>query len=750
MRSVLIRPEPKAPPVKRRGYPFEGAAPAPVPLTVFKTRRIWIDQPESEPVIRKPNVDFLYGGTPVVVPLIYFLRKSAFVSKDEVYENLARHIPFNPFFYGSPRLVILGEGPAGGQLGIPTIVGGKHRLQIFIAGVEVTNPLAQDYSLVFGAGEAVGAQPLRITSQTIGRGQATFDLYDQHSTLSIELGQTVLIQEQGIRYFAGCIATLTPEIYNQLPGVIYHVTAVDKSGIFDHRVCLAPFYLAGTDAADVIRDLFSNPSSCNPPLSQEGITLNNLPVSLGPLTADITINKWYVTQVINAVMTDVGGVWWIDTTSDLHAQLLPDLGAAPFSISLTSKNYRKAACLVSLESYRNQEYVVSDRVVEPDNAVPGIIGTPTVETWTLPQQLANDLGYLPLSVVTNFPMLKVTKLEVDSGSGFVEQPIYPGTVYPNINFRHVWWYFAQTNNLIPPNVQGTNGFPNPPLTSADPSPGNIVRISYLAPTQSSQVVKDDPLAPLHGTCGSGVYEHVEQVKNITKRSSMLAIAQALLAQSGIVGKTLQFETDKPGLFVGQQLSVDLPPLDLAATFLMVTSVQGTALSGVLQYGSRMRWNIEAVFGADKGNYIAWFERFLARTNNAIPLPRLRAYNWDFNQSTIAPFFDVSTGQYTGSPTYVLDTGQVFKASVQALSPPVDQDITFDILSAAQGSILGGPVTLTIPAGSTDLIQITEFTDDPAPFFLYQDDVLTPVLSVNTTGPDPVNAGFVKLVLQITY
>ncbi len=722
-----------------------------MPLTVFKTRRISVEEPKREIHIRKPNLDWMYASAPVVVPLTVFLRKSAFVYKQTPFKNLARHLRYSPLFYANGQLIILGDGPAGGQLGIPTIVGGKQRLQIFVAGTEITQPLAQSVPqpLVYGLGDAVGAQPLRIQSQTIGRGQAQFDIYDQNGSLSIQLGQTVLIQEQGIRLFAGCIATLTPEIFWRSNGtsfLVWHVTAVDKSGIFDHRVVLAPFYLAGTDAADVIRDLFSNPSSCNPPLSQEGITLNNVPASLGALSTDIVINKWTVTQLMNSIMTDVGGVWWIDTTSDLHATLLADLGAAPFSITMTSKNWRKAANLASLQLYFNKPYAVSDRVVEPDNAAPNIQGTPTVETWTLPQQLANDLGYLPLSIVTNFPMQKITKLEVDSGSGFVEQPFYSGTQQPFYNLRHVWWYFPQTNNLIPPNAQNANIFPNPPATSADPSPGNVVRVSYLAPTQASAVVAGDPLAPAFGTCGSGVYEWVEQVKGITKLSDLQAIVAALLAKNGIVAKTLQFETDKPGLFVGQRLTVDLPKLDLAATTLLITSTDGTATDAVkgLPYGSRFRWQITATNTQDLGNAMAFFERLIQRGNNGIPLPRLRGYGWDYNSGFVA------AGAWAGSPTSVLDTGQVFECAIQALNPPTDQDLVVDILSASQGSILGGPVALTIPAGSTALIKITQFTGDPSPFFLFRDDNLTPVITYNVTGPSPVAAANVKLVLQVSY
>lgn len=684
-----------------------------------------------------------------VIPEVVTVDKWFQPASTPLYKKVLTPTPEVSFFIpigSNNQLIILADGPGGGQLGIPTIVGGKQRLQIFVAGVEITQPLAQSVPqpLVYGLGDAVGAQPLRIQSQTIGRGQATFDIYDQNASLAIELGQTLLIQEQGIRLFAGCIASLTPELFWRSNGtsfLVWHVTGVDKSGIFDHRVVLAPFYLAGTDAADVIRDLFSNPSSCNPPLSQEGITLNNVPDSLGPLSTDIVINKWTVTQLMNSIMTDVGGVWWIDTTSDLHATLLADLGPAPFSITMTSRNFRKAANVASLQLYYNKPYAVSDRVVEPDNSVPGIIGTPTVETWTLPQQLANDLGYLPLSIVTNFPILKITGLKVNG----VSQPFYSGTQQPFISFRHTWWYFPQSNSLIPPNIQGANIFPDPPLTSADPSPGDVVEISYLAPTQSSAVVAGDPLAPTLGTCGSGVYEWVEQVKGITKQSDLKAIVEALLAKNGIVAKTLQYETDKPGLFVGQRQTVDLPPLDLAATSLLITSVDGTATDAVkgLQYGSRFRWQVTATNTQDLGNAMAFFERMLQRTNNGIPLPRLRAYTWWASQLLPA-------GNLSGPPTSVLDTGQVFEAAIQAMNPPTDQTLTVDILSAAQGSILGGPVTLTIPAGSTSLIKITQFTGDPSPFFLFRDDNLTPVITYNVTGPSPVAAANVKLVLQVTF
>lgn len=685
----------------------------------------------------------MYASPPVIVPLTYFLRKSAWRDPDEEWENLARTIRRNnPLFLIPPALIILGPGPGGGQLGIPTLTGGQQRLQIFIAGSEVTNASPSlDYSLISGLSNSVGAQPLHISSQTIGRWSAEFDLFDPTgTTLNIELGQTVLIQENGVRVFVGCIVQLTPEIFEGADFTVYHVHCIDKSGIFDHRIVLAKFFLAGTDAADCIRQMFNDPSTCNPPLSQEGISLNNLPVSLGQLTTDIPINLDTVTTIMDKLLTDVVGIWWIDTTNDLHAQTLSDLGPAPFSISATSRNFRKASMTTTLFDYRTKQYAVSDRNVTPPSTSTGITGTPITETWTLPQQLALDLGYLRYSVITNFQILKITSLKVNG----VSQPFYLGT--DQINFRHVWWYFPQTPYLIPPNIQGQNPFPDPALTSADPVDGDVIEIQYIAPQQQSQVVTADPLAPAFGTCGSGVYEVVEQVKGITSQNDLNAIAQAILERSGGIPKQFKCETDQFGLQVGQKLPVDLPRLDISNLDLLITSLDATAEAKELEFGSRFRWQVMATNTTDLGNWIKWWERLIRRTDNAIPVDRYEEASW-----VLSPGGSLSSGVVTTNPYIVRNTGQVFLGFAAAGTAPIDQSLTLDVVSQQQGSIFSsGPTPLVIPAGSTALVKITQFTGSPAPFWLYRDDILTVTATYGTPGADPTNAANVTMGLRLSY
>lgn len=705
-----------------------------------------VEEPEDIVYKRKPNLAWMYAGAPpVVVPLKVFLRKSP-LHYDEPDRNVSRFVRTNPLFSIPPLLIILGSGPSNRAVGIPTIVGGAQRLQIFIGGVDVTDCSSIDRSLVAGLGFAVGAQALQVNSQTLGRWTAQFDIYDIDGTYNPELAQTLLIQENGQRLLAGCISTLIVEKpYHSVPFRVFHVTANDKTYRFDQRQVLAPFILAGTDIADVIRSLFTDSTFCNPPLSTEGITYNSIPASLGPLSTDILPYLWSVTRLMDALSDDLAGVWWIDTLSDLHMDSLPDIGTAPFALSETDTQptFRAASMKTSLDNYRTKQYVLSDRNITPEPSSSGITGTSITETWTLPQPLAQSLGYLPDAIVTNFPILKITKLTVDG----VEQPVYVQTQYPFINLRHTWFYAPQTPYLTGPNVQNQNPFPDPDPISPDPSPGAVIVIEYIAPQQQTQVTTNDPLAPSFGLCGSGIFEAVEQVKGIDKASDLKNLADALIAKfGGILPKELSYQTNRSGLQVGQRQTVDLPSFDLAATTLMITSVQGTVQSGVLEWGSRFSYTVVATNTADQGDWLKYYERLLRRTENGPPLQRYEAI-----QFILEPGGSIAAGLVSTNPYIVKNSGQLIRAVACALVAPVDQDLVIDVLSAQQGSLLGGPTPLTVTAGSNVILfSITQFTNDPAPLYLYKDDILTCTVSYNVTGPNPAPAESVTVDLQLLY
>lgn len=638
---------------------------------------------------------------------------------------------------GTPQLILMGPGPGTNPVGIPTIVGGDTGLRIYMAGVDVTCPRLQ----VFGSGQQ--PQPVRLESQTIGRQTALFDMYDQDASFSPQLGQTVQITEGGLRLFAGCVNSIVLDIFDgtrtgpgSQPLLTYHITAIDKAGILDHRVLLKGF-VSGTDWADAIRLVWSDSTYANPPITQEGITLNNVPLSLGPMTSDYVKQFPTVRTFLDDMTTDIGGVWFVDSTGDLHAQLLADIGACPFSLSTTSPNWRKANMTTSLLEYATKDYAVSDRTVTPSSTSSGPAGSTVTETYTLPQQAAVDRGFIFGSIITNLPILKITGLTVNG----TPQPTYLGTQSPNISFRHTWWYFAQAPYLYPPSLAGANGFPDPAITSPDPSPGDVVVVTYIAPAQQSAVVPGDPLAPSTGTCGTGTYEVVEQVKGISVQADLDAIATAALAKRNVIPKTLNFETDQPGAAVGQRISVDIPRLDLAATSLMITSVDGTALSGKLGFDSRFRWQISATNTQDMGNWIKWFSRFIARTENAIAIPRYEEATF-----VLAPGGSLTSGIVELNPYIVKNTGTVFLTMLVAGVAQTGQVLEVEIISDAIGFIS----RISNPGGATALQQTTDTVNTPAPLILFQNDILRVSVGYSSIGSNPVPAANVTVSVRISY
>jgi hypothetical protein len=603
-----------------------------------------------------------------------------------------------------------------------------------VAGVKVTCPQ------VFGAGQS--PQPVQIQSQTIGRWVAQFDIFDKDGSFSPQLGQTVQITEGGLRLFGGCLDSIQLDLLDgtlswATPLLVYHCTAVDKSGILDRRVLLQGF-ASGLDGAAIIQSMWTDSTYCNPPIQQEGITRNGVAASVGLTTSPIVKQLPTVRTVLDDLCTDLGLVWFLDSTGDLNVQAIADLGTCPYSLTNTSANFRHITMTSSLLEYATKDYAISDRVVTPASpATTGPGGTLTTETYTLPQQAAVDRGFILGSIITNYAMNKIVSLKVNG----VAQPVYLGTQTPNISFRHTWWYFAQTNYLYPPSVQGFNPFPDPAAISADPSIGDVIEIQYLAPTQQSAVVPGDPLAPTSGTCGTGTYEVVEQVKGITLQADLDAIATAALAKRNVIPKSITFETDQPGAVVGQRLTVNIPRLDLASTSLLITGLSGIAQSGKLQYASRFRWTVTATNTQDFGNWAKWFERFLARTENALAIPRYEPAQFILGNGT-----SLSAGIVSMNPYPVKNSGTVILTTAVANTPPIGQQLDIEIISDAQGFVS----RISIPDSSTALHQTTATVSSPAPFVLYAGDILRVSVAYSSPGINPTPATDVTVELRISY
>ena len=627
-----------------------------------------------------------------------------------------------PKITGGPQRVFMQGIPSSEAWGYPEVVGGSAiPIQIFIAGIERTAFL-----------KVLTANP---QSTTLGRSTLQFDLVDETGEYTPELAQTVVLLDFGVRRFGGCMNDIIVDRQLSTDAIFYHCTAIDKGGICDHRVVFKT-YTSGSNWADVVRDIVATF------LNGEGFTTLNVPVTSGTLSSAMPFYGCTVRQAFDQIAADVGTVWWVDENSDLHFPENLVLQPCPFSLSETSKNWRKLTVETTLVAYRNKQWAVSNQNTVPDPADSGGLTDITVtETYVLPQGAAQAAGFVLGTLVLNMAWQKVVSLKVNG----VAQPFITGPETYLCNIRHSWWGFAGSPYIYCPNVlNDIPSLPTPPEgTSPDPITGDVVEVKYISQVRSAQVAQEAALAPLDpglgsgtGTCGSGVYEAVEQVKNITSIEDLNAIAVAVLERDGGVPTILQFETDVPGAAVGMYIPVNLPKNKLVApTGLIITSVNGQSLAVDLGWGSTFRWTIQATAPTDIGNWVKWFERLIERTDNAIPTNR-----YEEGQFILAPGTSLSAGAVATNPVIVSNTGRLFEVLIAANEPPVGQDLVVDVLARSPGQLPAAATSIFLP-GQQPVLQANELDvqlTGAAAFgesYIFRNQILTPVASyrVRSTG-----------------
>lgn len=623
--------------------------------------------------------------------------------------------------------------------GFLTVTGGGGGMVLMIGGTSY--PI-----LRFGAadplpGGAGGATAPTIQSQTLGRWTAKFDVFSENNAFVPSIGQTVVLMENGTRLFMGCINDVACEKLTSTAYLVFHVTALDKSAILDHRI-LNVTYAKGTDVADAVRDIITVK------MAGEGITLTTLAAAITTLDQDEQFYFVTARAALDKLATDCACVWWVDIFGDAHFVPVVSLTACPFSITETSNNARGLVVRTTLQDYRNKQYAISNLQVLP--AAAGTAGKASIEvteTYTLPVAAATAAGLLFGTIITNQPIAQITSFKVNG----VAQSVYFGTDI--WNFRQVWWFFPGSVYVIPPNVQNNvPAFPTPSPTSSDPIAGDVVEIRYTIATPSGTPAGLAPpaagiataaaLAASGGTCGTGVYEAVEQVKNVNLAVNLQAIATDVLARSGGVPKYFSCETDLPGAQVGQLISVNLPTMGATpADSFMITSVSGSSQGWDLGHGSSFRWQIVAQSGQDKGNDIKWFERLVARGENPLPI-----YQYEEATFVLAPGASLSSGVNITNPYIVGRAGKLVEALAVAGTAPVGQDLLIDILDNGV-SIFAAGQKLRIPAGSTTLNSSTGFASGALTTFVFTKDVLTLTASYSVLSGSVTAASNVTIKLR---
>lgn len=592
------------------------------------------------------------------------------------------------------RQITLPPSEAPPHSAAPTVTGGDPSMQLFIGGVNLSAYHLEELA--------------SIASQTIGRWTAQVTLFDNTGTIlalfaggNNGVGLSITIQEYDTKLFAGCIQTVSAQRYlGTSSGMRFEITATDKSGICDRRIVKRTSYASTEDGGDVVRNIVTNY------LDGEGITTVNVPAVMGALGTDLPINFQKVSNVFDQIATLTATVWWVDTNGDLHFSALVDLPPAPFALTETSGNWRglspEAGPLVvtDLRDYRNKQYAVSNlNVIPPVGSGTGT-GPQTTETYVgFPQAAAFAAGLAYGYVLVNLPISSVVSVTING----ISKPIYNinDPASPPYGFNDDWYYYIGAQIVFP---------------SFAPGVGDTIEIVYVPQSANVSIGEGEALAPVTtslGMCGSGLYEAVEQVQDISLRSDLQAIAEAILAKAGGVPVEFQFQTDYHGLAPGQLLDINIPLIGMASKQYLIASVNGRSLGSTLGHNCTFRWNVIARSNQDPGNWVKYFERMIRRTEQAKPITQLETLTFILGVGT-----SLGGGSSITNPLGVHRAGLLYRMTIVAATPPIDQDlvITFTVNNLPVGSI-------TLPAGTLSNTAVISLFDTTKPIYVYTDDIV---------------------------
>ncbi len=687
-------------------------------------------------------------------------KKYAALIKRVAQKLFRRPTPYFVEVAGPPQFINIPPIKSSEYFPVPTFTGGAQGALLYIGGVYIPfwNP----------AGAGSGAQQCTITSQTIGRSTCTLDIWVADGSYIPALGQVVLITELGQTVFAGCIDTMTADrelgvnTSSTVGGVTWHITALDKTSICDHRICTAATYATGNDVATTINAIVTNF------LNGEGITTGGVPTdgSLGALTSDLILNYNTVSDAFNQIATQSGTVWWIDQYGVLFFSDEAILPAAPFQLNETTTNVDSASgggsgspCTLTstlsgagvTTGYRNKQYAVSNLNILPGSGTGGSSSTSgetgVTEAFTFangnPGITSNYVGGVlkPIFFNTSLPISSILSITVNG----VPQTVYEvsnntGEEYEGTN-DYVWFYNS-VNTIAGASgsnqgvtAQGVLAVPSGAAIVIQYVPGSVNATNAAASQVGSAFV---PSEGTFGTCGSGIYEAVLQVKNISTQADLNEIAQAELTKSGGIPFILNCYTNKPGLFVGQQVDALFPKMGLGSSPfpLLITAITRTANSSIpLNYGSIFTTAVTAVSNLDPGNWITYFQNLVARSAN--PLPVLQYEEATF---VLAPSGSLTSGVVTVNPYIVGRTGLLCEIMAAAGSPPANQDLVLTI--TANGLAIG---TITIPAGSSMLVD--ELIPASQGVYIFAKQILGITASYVNVGGSPTAAANVTVKVR---
>src|SRR6266581_3635536 len=338
----------------------------------------------------------------------------------------------------------------------------------------------------------------------------------------------------------------------------------------------------------------------------------------------VTSTFVYTQEVLNTTDNTVS-----PQVSDMTIAVFgPQIGAGALIPSASYVNTYNSANMDDLKNKSNYGYDVDKnfalsflgRTAQP---APWLLVAPDTQIFNLHIENANDAysnRQILTGVIGTFAVTETITGNNQWKSFPLSYPIAPNTGPPQIKLNTLpqavaqkgatgadWYYDVQFKGGTGSIAQDGG---NTPLSGTD-----VGTVSYTA-MFISQVQRDNlagqaALAALEGG-GTGIVENVTDVSalNLTVPAAN-AYGDMLNARYGILGRTVTFDTYRPGLAIGQLLAAFIPAAQMSNVQLLITGVDISIRTMRAPGGGAVSRLVYSVTASENANLMSWQRRLMS-------------------------------------------------------------------------------------------------------------------------------------------
>lgn len=396
----------------------------------------------------------------------------------------------------------------------------------------------------------------RVSEQLNGRDTAECTLYIPDAWAPT-VGARFILTHEETRLFGGTVERWDWEFVAESNDQRFcRVTAIDHNQIPD-RFIVAKVY-TNMAAGAIVRNLVEEF------LAVEGVTVGSIPN--GPTLAKVVFPNITVTEALDQLHQQTGYNWEIDSYRTMN-WFYRDALMAPFPIvDGVNAIWRNMRASQDRGGYRNVQFVDGGK------------GRTSAQT----EFFSGDNKRR--TFVVGFEIAAQPTVSLDG----VPQTVGIGGIDSNAQ-----WTWNQGNNTVSQQPSAT------PLTAAQ-----TLAVTYIgwydlfAGGEKPEEI--ERRKQIEG--GSGRYEAVVRDDSLDGNDVVDQYIQDLLRINGQIAWDVDFETDTPGLAVGQQLRIDVPQMGMSLVDVLITAMETwpfaigrrryrvTATSGELRNTMKQFWS----------------------------------------------------------------------------------------------------------------------------------------------------------------